>query len=205
MVIPVRYPRKRPAAPETSPQKPEKPVLIEPLPPRIQPIYTYGRGPHLTRVWNDASLLTKGQLSDARFLNALLLSGERGMKGDFDTGDHKIKWSDFNLSRISARNFALTDACWYVINGNEAASCFFTKGSAYSYAFFGFDLWGTQTWGSGSAPRDTNLYRKAANILATDDDFEITVATKGVRLKDRTTGTIYRLYVDNGVLGIEAV
>jgi len=37
------------------------------------------------------------------------------------------------------------------------------------------------------------------------DDIEFKSSSKGVILIDRTTGTKYRLYVDNGVLDIEAV
>ena len=36
-------------------------------------------------------------------------------------------------------------------------------------------------------------------------DITFTDNTKGVVLKDRTTGTSYRLFVNNGVLDIEAV
>jgi hypothetical protein len=43
---------------------------------------------------------------------------------------------------------------------------------------------------------DTNLYRRAANNLATDDDFEITDTTKGVILKS-PNGSRYRLSVSN--------
>jgi len=44
-----------------------------------------------------------------------------------------------------------------------------------------------------------------AGETTTGKDIEITDNSKGVILKDRTTGTRYRLYVDNGTLGIEAV
>lgn len=37
------------------------------------------------------------------------------------------------------------------------------------------------------------------------DDIEITDANKGLILVDRTTAIRYRLFVDDGVLGIEAV
>lgn len=57
----------------------------------------------------------------------------------------------------------------------------------------------------GASGYDTNLYASAANTLATDDDLKFVTATKGVILKDRTTATFYRLYVDSGTLKIEAV
>lgn len=46
------------------------------------------------------------------------------------------------------------------------------------------DAAGKHEWGTGAAARDTNLYRKAADILATDDDFEVSTVGKGLILKD---------------------
>ena len=44
------------------------------------------------------------------------------------------------------------------------------------------------------------------NVATTHtEDITFTVATKGVVLKDRTTATNYRLFVNNGVLSIEAI
>jgi hypothetical protein len=43
---------------------------------------------------------------------------------------------------------------------------------------------GKLEWGSGSASRDTNLYRSAADQLATDDDFLVNLAGKGIRVKE---------------------
>ncbi|MDX2681114.1 hypothetical protein [Streptomyces soliscabiei] len=40
------------------------------------------------------------------------------------------------------------------------------------------DASGRQDWGSGSAARDTNLYRDAANSLKTDDAFTVALALK---------------------------
>jgi hypothetical protein len=51
-------------------------------------------------------------------------------------------------------------------------------------------------WGN-TATIDTNLYRSAASILATDDDFEITLSSKGLILKS-PDGTRYRVQVANG-------
>jgi hypothetical protein len=50
-----------------------------------------------------------------------------------------------------------------------------------------------------------NLILNPSGETTTGNDIEITDNTKGVILKDRTTGTRYRLKVDNGTLGIEAV
>ena len=42
-------------------------------------------------------------------------------------------------------------------------------------------------------------------IVNDNGDIEIPSASAGVILVDRTTGTKYRLYIDNGTLGIEVV
>lgn len=43
---------------------------------------------------------------------------------------------------------------------------------------------GDMEWGSGSGARDTTLYRSAADILATDDDFAIKTAGKGLQVTE---------------------
>lgn len=63
---------------------------------------------------------------------------------------------------------------------------------------------GAHNWGSGSATRDTNLYRKAADTLATDDDFELTSSSKGLILTDGSGGR-WRVKVNSsGVLTVDA-
>jgi hypothetical protein len=54
-----------------------------------------------------------------------------------------------------------------------------------------FDRWhilsnGFQQWSDGTTTPDTNLYRASANVLATDDDFAITTAGKGLKVKEGT-------------------
>ena len=50
----------------------------------------------------------------------------------------------------------------------------------------------------------TELDSRTVEVTHTEDSV-YSVATKGIVLKDRTLGTSYRLFVDNGVLDIEAV
>ena len=40
-------------------------------------------------------------------------------------------------------------------------------------------------------------------LIYNNGDIEVTDPTAGIILKDRTTGSRYRLYVDNGTLAIE--
>ena len=42
-------------------------------------------------------------------------------------------------------------------------------------------------------------------VVTHNEDIQFGVDTKGVVMIDRTTATSYRLYVDNGVLSIEAI
>lgn len=44
-----------------------------------------------------------------------------------------------------------------------------------------------------------------ANNIEVDNDIVFSSSLEGIVLKDRTTGTKYRLYIDNGVLGYEQV
>jgi len=76
---------------------------------------------------------------------------------------------------------------------------------------------GKFVFGDGAGGYDTNLYRESANALRTDDqltvsgdiigvgDIKAYTASKGLILKDRVTGTYYRLKITSGTLGIEAV
>jgi hypothetical protein len=56
---------------------------------------------------------------------------------------------------------------------------------------------GKHEWGAGgSTARDVNLYRKSADVLATDDDLEVTANGKGVLLHS-PDGARWRLTVSN--------
>jgi hypothetical protein len=43
---------------------------------------------------------------------------------------------------------------------------------------------GLTEWGDGTSARDVNLYRSAANILATDDDLAFTTLGKSIKVKE---------------------
>ncbi len=53
--------------------------------------------------------------------------------------------------------------------------------SAFRYQF---TINGAMSWGPGNAGVDTNLYRNGTDLLATDDDFAINIAGKGLRVKE---------------------
>jgi hypothetical protein len=54
---------------------------------------------------------------------------------------------------------------------------------------------GLQEWGDGTNPRDTNLYRSAANVLKTDDSF---VVAGEMTMQGTNTWTTYAPTVTNG-------
>lgn len=68
-----------------------------------------------------------------------------------------------------------------------------TSSRVYAAAVGGdnFDRWhllanGYHEWSDGTTTPDTNLYRSGTNILATDDDFAINAAGKGLKVKEGT-------------------
>jgi hypothetical protein len=56
---------------------------------------------------------------------------------------------------------------------------------------------GQMSWGDGTNPRDVVVYRGAADVLKTDDDFEVGTVGKGVIIRS-PDGTRYRVTVANG-------
>lgn len=80
-----------------------------------------------------------------------------------------------------------------VAGGNVGVYGASTASRVYATAVGGdpIDRWhvlasGYMQWSDGVASTDTNLYRKAADQLATDDDFFINVAGKGLNIKEGT-------------------
>lgn len=80
-----------------------------------------------------------------------------------------------------------------VSGGNVGVYGASTASRVYATAVGGdpIDRWhvlasGYMQWSDGVASTDTNLYRKAADQLATDDDFFINIAGKGLNIKEGT-------------------
>ncbi len=66
-----------------------------------------------------------------------------------------------------------------------------------NYARFGFDGYGVMLWSDGTNVPDTNLYRSAVSILATDDNFAIVSKTKGYLLMSDSDNLRYGLKYGN--------
>jgi hypothetical protein len=68
---------------------------------------------------------------------------------------------------------------------NLPFSTFVTGDNFLRYSFLGD---GTMKWGAGATVADTNLYRSAANVLKTDDDFIANNIASGASVSGTNTG-----------------
>ncbi|MGW3821792.1 hypothetical protein ACWEAF_05655 [Streptomyces sp. NPDC005071] len=74
-----------------------------------------------------------------------------------------------------------------VVNSTPGADAISLRVTGDTQSRWVADTDGTLNWGPGaSGATDTNLYRSAANTLATDDDFAINIVGKGLRIKEGT-------------------
>lgn len=90
---------------------------------------------------------------------------------------------DTTLRRTSAA-VLVTDGTFRSVQASAASTAFsgFVSGDSTSRFLARND--GQMSWGPGSGAVDTNLYRSAANTLATDDDLSIAVAGKGLKVAE---------------------
>lgn len=75
-----------------------------------------------------------------------------------------------NVPLLNSGNIFSTTQYVTSVGGNSAWAANVTGDSAFRWVTF---VDGKMEWGPGNATRDTNLYRSAANILKTDDAFQI--------------------------------
>lgn len=121
------------------------------------------------------------------------------------TGAYMRAWRPGSFAGGSGGNTALAwvlgsagDLILYA--GGQASNALTVKRWEESNQRFYITEFGAMNWGTGVAATDTNLYRSAADVLATDDDFECKTIGKGVILKS-PAGTRYRVTVaDDGAL-----
>lgn len=115
--------------------------------------------------------------------------------------------ADRNMLRLSSSLGSANGSAQLLINGTTAGGTAIQMGLSGE----GTNRWSTNTsgrmeWGSGSASRDTNLYRNAANELKTDDTFNIgggQINASVVKTADYTlTSTDYVVYADTGLNSI---
>lgn len=101
--------------------------------------------------------------------------------------DGTLQWSDgtaapdTNLYRLAANTLFTDDAIF-------ASAGLIAGGGTTPY--WAVSNTGVITFGDGTAARDTNLYRSAASVLATDDDFAINVAGKALKIKEGSNATM---------------
>lgn len=73
----------------------------------------------------------------------------------------------------NADSAASTTPIFRIQGDNTADDAFVTIVSGDTFSRFATTVTGLLEWGSGSGAADTNLYRSGANLLATDDSFQI--------------------------------
>lgn len=104
-----------------------------------------------------------------------------GNGGDATAEAHKFEglWADF----VNVTGDTMTGAIlWTLAAATDKAVRSKVNGDSDDRFYLQAD--GKAWWGPGNAAQDTNLYRSAANILGTDDDFAILVAGKGLKIKE---------------------
>lgn len=95
--------------------------------------------------------------------------------------------------------------CWFELAGTDA------DGKRIFWALTNVYATGALDPAGGDPPDPVGNYwtKDEADAryarLSGDADIEITDSAKGLILKDRTTATRYRLFIDNGIIGIESV
>jgi len=80
--------------------------------------------------------------------------------------------ADTNLHRVSAAELRTDGTFHSGVALTAGANAYLAAASGDSQYAFVLTNRGAMSWGSGSAVADTNLYRSAADVLATDDSVE---------------------------------
>jgi hypothetical protein len=93
--------------------------------------------------------------------------------------DGRMAWSSGSLAadavvfRDGPNQLATSDTLWRVYRGAASSAAYSTLVTGDPNARFYYQADGKMFWGPGSATQDTNLYRSAADTLATDDAFVV--------------------------------
>jgi len=101
--------------------------------------------------------------------------------------DGKMEWgsgaaaTDTTLYRLAADTL-FTDDTFF------ASAGLIVGGGVVPY--YAVSATGTITFGDGANPRDTNIYRSAADTLATDDSFSLKTVGTGVSIKEGANATM---------------
>lgn len=106
----------------------------------------------------------------------------------FHYGRHD--WESGSILNLSpGASLIVTDPSIYYdyleVEQTAGNAVFFAKVPLESFHQFAINVHGVHEWGPGSAARDTNLYRHAANILRTDDTLRV-----GALTNDDDTGEV---------------
>jgi hypothetical protein len=143
------------------------------------PIHIAATDPHGDRAWVSQNFigLGGGTMSGALTIGAGGLTLSSGgltiSSGNIaHTGNVARTGDTSQTGKIATFNFSTTSPGFTAAVGGDAQDRFRILAN------------GLIEWGDGTAARDTNLYRLAANVVATDDDLAINVAGKGLKIKE---------------------
>lgn len=150
-----------------------------------------------TQLWEPAGILT---LTDGVLLWEALTSSDDILVG-MVAGDSEPRIFIRANSQIAAGPGGATPADTFLIRGAvgqwlASETAFLSRRTSAAAAGYSVNVTGEAAvrghwliggpieFGDGTNPPDTNVYRSAANVLGTDDDFAVMVAGKGLRVKE---------------------
>lgn len=127
-----------------------------------------------------------------------------GMSLNF-TGSYSITEGSNTFYSGMFRGSADTNLVFTIIREAAGAALMGAGVNGDSFRRFLIQADGGLLWGPGNATRDTNLYREAADTLATDDDFKVygsLMVQAGSATNDAAVGGIlYKAYTSIGNIG----
>lgn len=108
------------------------------------------------------------------------------------SADGSMSWGpgnnplDCTLSRLSGGVMKMTEFSFRAVRTSASGTAFTTQVVGDTANRIQIEADGEIRWSAGSGSTDTNLYRAAADILATDDDFAISTVGKGLKVREGT-------------------
>lgn len=145
------------------------------------PTHAAATDPHGDRAWATSQFLpiTGGLLSGALTIGTgglTLTTGNLNItSGNItQTGNVSRTGNTSQTGTISGFGFSSTAEVFTASVGGDAVNRHMTRAD------------GLNEWGDGTNPRDTNLYRASANVLATDDDLAFNTTGKSIKVKEGT-------------------
>lgn len=112
--------------------------------------------------------------------------------------------NDAGFLAVSESGTASSSPAFFASMNSSSGRAFASQAASDSVQRFTVGVDGKQEWGNGLVSRDTNLYRRKADRLATDSDLEVT-GNKGIVLTDGSGGKWLVKINSSGVLYANSV